>query len=432
MEAFDKETFLAEAKKLKMSAVECFKEGDLPPVVFVEKGGKIKAMIVAPQVDKNLGLHAARLARIGFSADALSIIMDAHVATGPKVDTDDPAERLAAAKEFAKKYPQGSMQKACEEGACARGEITDVLLCHRVTAEGKYSMAFLPYEYHGKDGPPFQWLADHPATKEFDEIDGDHCSGYIPESLLAIMQEKAFMDNEEIKNDIQKMADICQITAEQQAYHTSRAMLKILKEQGFFVHDLQEPPEGYVPEPLNEPRNIHIGDLLPAKAINQVVSLLAEVGGFEQKHRVVLKNQIIEILKKYQDEIEANANKVKLSKKDVAPETLAEALILSRQNRLEQAKNTKKPPYKVKVYLRDGPRSFTRLGYYNKDVELYYAEMPDGEIQSVPEPEIPKLSPEQLSKEAKLRSSGFHPKLEMQNGISFYGPQVVWEEAEED
>jgi arginine repressor len=204
---FNFDDFKRVAKRHKKMWVETSDRGDVPPTVFVEKDGQVVATIVAPQVDKHAGLHAAALARMGFDADALSIIMDAHTAS---VKAKEGATMEEAEAEFRKQYPPGSMQKMCdEEGACERGDIVDVLLCQRIDRDGNFKMFLLPYSYHGKGGPEFKWLDKHPAVEGFDPdaIDNTKCKGFIPEALREIIAQKQFLDQEKIGELLKELGD---------------------------------------------------------------------------------------------------------------------------------------------------------------------------------------------------------------------------------
>lgn len=403
MVEFTKENFKAEAKRMKLLAIESLSGADLPPVVMVEKGNKILAVVVAPQVNKHAGLHAARLAHLGFNADSLLVILDARM----KVFNKD------AANAFEKKYSSGDLQKLVEEGN--RGEIQDVLLCHRISKDGKYATMFLPYEYDKQNG--INWLD----TEALDFAEAE-LTGLIPEALDQIIKEQNVFNQTELFDKLKLLSNTLQIPEKNREYHVGRAILKILNEQGFMVFDLQEPPEGVVHEPIVPiKRGFVIGQIIPQKVINLLVPILSN------PDKEVVRKDIIEILLPFRSEILENAKKFSVPLKNVEMHLLADAILASSKKQ-EETNTVRKLPYKVKVTFSDNDRTYVRFGNYTEDVELFYAKMPNGDIQPLANGEIPLLSDEQNKAGAEICSFGFNPKLVMQNGEILYGHQVEWEE----
>jgi hypothetical protein len=205
------------ARKHKMFFVENTERGDAPPAVVAERNGNPIAMAIAPEVNKKMALYAANIFRVGAHADALTIVLDAHIAMG------------SAAEKYMK--TPGSMQHACdEEGACETGEISDCLVCHRVTVGEKdnlnIQMATLRYGYHGKNGPPFRWI-----DEEAVQMEGAELGGYIIDSLKEIMlsaseKQKLFTEAAHLMGLKNKNKIL---------FHTTRAVLQALVLNGFMV-----------------------------------------------------------------------------------------------------------------------------------------------------------------------------------------------------
>ena len=222
------------AKEFKKSFVENTDRGDIPPFVIAEKDGETLAVVIAEEIDKYKGLHAADILKSGLQPDAICMFMDAHMASGED-----------AVKKYAGK--PGSMQKACdEEGLCATGEIVDCLICHRIDKSGKFTMATIPYSYHGKDGPPFKWLdlddrfksAAKPVTES--DITGEkfEAKGLIPDTMREIMASDKLKD---MMPFLKKRASMDGFSEERMQFHVARSIMRILSEQGYVVMDFLSP-----------------------------------------------------------------------------------------------------------------------------------------------------------------------------------------------
>jgi hypothetical protein len=168
-------------KSHKEMWVNTTERGDLFPTTIVIRGGQIIAVIVAQQVDKNLGLKAARMARTSFSADALVLACDAHCYVA---DSEKGYEEAKAT------WPDGLMQKACDDhGACntdkRMSDCLSVVLAHE---NGSIEIQSMTYDYHGKNGGvPFKWT-EHPGKDAMKNSDGTKLGGYMVNNMLAIMK----------------------------------------------------------------------------------------------------------------------------------------------------------------------------------------------------------------------------------------------------
>jgi hypothetical protein len=254
---------LARKSKLDWIAEGRTPHGDLPPAVLVERGGELLAVVVAPHVDKHLALNAALVCRVAFDADALTAVLDSHVALTPlpPPETPEPAsveERNEAALErFTSKWPAGAMQKARDEGACERGEITQVLVVSRVERSGKIATRMLAYEYDGKDPATFKWLdsSDRPdmpmlsvdGVEEDESENGVKFKGLIPDSLRKIIAEGAIVDRDP---RLQEMAAQNGFNRRKQLYHSGRAAVTFLDAQGYKTQFFDKKPEEAGDEPV--------------------------------------------------------------------------------------------------------------------------------------------------------------------------------------
>ncbi len=215
-------------KAQKVSWMEhCKSQPDMNPTVVVEREGKVRAVVVADQLDKEKGLYIAFMCRRGFAADALTLICDAHVAKAEK------------SEDMNKWMKPGSMQKACDEqGACKTREITDCLTCTRIHQD-KMQYLTLPYFYDEKYANSFHWLDDE--TIIMDESDSEvKLEGYIPNSLKKIMKEPPLVEMPELMNAAKALG--LNLEKEKQLYHSGRAISRFLEEQGHMCVFLEPSP----------------------------------------------------------------------------------------------------------------------------------------------------------------------------------------------
>lgn len=222
------------AKNQKDLAVEGTERGDILPTVIVERDGEVLAIVMAPEIDKRLGLQAAALCKAGFDPDSLVVIMDAHIHQGTEKQGQSKEEAI---EKFHEKFPNG-MQHACDnEDACSLGEISDCLICHRITRDGEITLTTLPYSYHGKSaGVPFQWLDEDERYKDFGNLSGEELEGFIPDNLREIMKKTSFF--EQMGDDLNEKIKTECYSPERVRYHTARAIIAILNSKKFIVADL--------------------------------------------------------------------------------------------------------------------------------------------------------------------------------------------------
>ena len=199
----------------KKTWVEATESGDMNPTVIGIRDGKPVLIVVAPLLDKELGLQSIMSLRATFGIDEAALITDTHaILTEGK--SKEEIQRL-----IEKYSAPGSMQKACdEEGACDLGEIADAICVTFLHKDKTLSMAVRPYRYHGKDGGvEFEWLEhdcnDLEGAEIYNELDSkeainevfdddskekkNRVSGYIPNSMLACMNVSNMQETESAK-----------------------------------------------------------------------------------------------------------------------------------------------------------------------------------------------------------------------------------------
>jgi hypothetical protein len=207
---------------------------DMNPLVFPEIKGKIVAVVVAPLLDRDMGLQAALICRRCMDPDAITMVMDAHI-------------RHVDAKQgdkFLETYRHGDMQRACDhEGACETGLISDCLICHRIEKSGRLALANLPYKYRtnadGSHGPEFEWTPSMNNVMDT-ATDGNKLEGNIPHALRQIMAMEPVLQS---IPELSKIADSMELSDERRKYHVARAALRLLAGYGFFCVDMIPQPE---------------------------------------------------------------------------------------------------------------------------------------------------------------------------------------------
>lgn len=417
------------AKKVKMDWVEKTQRGDMPPTLFAERGGKCVAVVMAPQVDKRAGLHAATLCRIGLKAAAITLALDAHIKEQKVPEGMSPEQ---AKEEFAKTYKNGDFQRMCdEEGACERGDISDVLLCHRVDESGKNTCWTMPYSYHGKGGPEFRWMEDHfAANKVMGEGDGEVMEGFIPSSLKEIMAQPAFLDREdEFIQALKEKAKDWEMTPDRQQYHVGRAILRMLVDQGFQVLHLEEPPEGVTPEPLMPlQKTVSLRDLIPEDVGMAIGKLMRDRGD-----EPTFADELLALLQPHEEAVKANAVKMEVPVEEININEMVKVITHSLKHTKAAMAKRRKPPYKVKVWSGD-QSEYWGEGTYVGDVPVFFVATPDGSIRSLADAEVRPSDEVIAQMGGELIEVGDNPKIVLDNEVPsdpgrkvVYGCQCWWE-----
>lgn len=121
---------------------------DLVPAVLVVCED-LEMMVLAPHIDRDLGLHAATTLTAALQPLHVTVMSDAHTTSQPNnPSTGQP-------------WRPGEMQKACDtEGACTAGVLDDCLVFSTVWPDGRVRMATRIYTVtkgEGVGGSTISW-----------------------------------------------------------------------------------------------------------------------------------------------------------------------------------------------------------------------------------------------------------------------------------
>ena len=210
---------LKESKVRDSAGVEG--DDDLNPMVEVFRAGVLVALIVAPHVDRDQGLHACRIAAVGFSADKISMVMDAHMASAP------------VNPKTGKEWGPGEMQRAChEDGACAVGLITDCLLVMDAYRTGRIVQSTLPYHVHA-EAKTVRWVVDeHVGTLDTDTPNNE-LQGIVPDAVRDAFTKPQIIDS--MRAELGLGVEHFGLTEEQARIHCDCAMAKLLGSEDYQV-----------------------------------------------------------------------------------------------------------------------------------------------------------------------------------------------------
>jgi hypothetical protein len=195
------------ARECKVDWVRRERRPDMPPVVIAERpAGTALAMVIAPRVDRDLGLRAAALLRRGFDAARLIFIVETYMEVRARGRPSlEPSE----------------LQRRWEAGE--RGTIVECLSCFAVDASSPTVMALLPFEMGGRR---VVWLPEPDARGP--------AGGLVPDELGRIMSAPPLRDHPLIAEAASELG----FDEERALFHSGRAGLSILAGEGFRVFDL--------------------------------------------------------------------------------------------------------------------------------------------------------------------------------------------------
>jgi len=424
----DMQTWVDLAKSQKAWAVDCTNRGDISPMVIVERDGEVLAIVISPEIDKRYGLQAAAMCQAGFDPDALTMVVDAHIHQGTTKEGQTVEESV---DEYHKKFPKG-MQHACDnEGACAVGEISDCLICHRITRDGKITLVTLPYSYHGKDGGvPFQWLDTDERYKDMgnmsDNDEGVRLEGFIPDSLREIMKVPSILEH---IPQLKEMSEANDFNPERVRYHTARAIMAMMTTNKFIVADFVsgKHPEwtgakqtgnemiskmiesGFFPKEAYEPIKEIIDNYIGTRAFAEKLTALLTANSYW------LPAEIREGIPKFASELES------ICMSPVVPKEFRDDDDDDDDDDDEADEEIE--PKRVRVWNGDQSESLGE-GNYVGNVAIYAIEMPDGSLRSNTNAEI---EPEDVPEGGIVRKMGNNPKIVLDNGQTVYGCQGWWE-----
>ena len=177
---------------------------DMPPVAIAEREGRAVAMVVAPRVERDLGLIACARLRAGFDADLVAFISDGYGALD--LDPDRP-------------WPPGHLQSRFEAGDPA---VTEALFCVTATRSARWMVAI----HYSMRGGRVEWMGQ-PRQSEAPQ-------GNVPECLARILAQSALAEHPDVLESARQLG----FDAERSRFHTGRSALALLAGGGFLVYDL--------------------------------------------------------------------------------------------------------------------------------------------------------------------------------------------------
>ena len=210
----------------KAWSIKNIEHGTVPPTVLVEKDDHVCAIVIAPQIDKELGLHAANLCKAGFDPDFLTVLFDANIVTQKIQEGQSIEEAEKAVKEKLKSSDLGMEEKFASDLG-----FSDCIICCRIGRDLKVDTTIYPYRYDEKTSV-FEWV----------EVEGDNrlienlkdTSGYIPTSLKDIMSQKPFFEQHP---DALETAKNFGFSDERAKFHIARTFMGLLVSEDFSISD---------------------------------------------------------------------------------------------------------------------------------------------------------------------------------------------------
>lgn len=157
-------------------------EDDLTPIIeFYREGVMLAALHV--RGDRDEALRAMAVGVVGYRADEVVMMMDAHM-------VKDPSPELREA------WRPGILQEMChEDGACLRDEITDCLVTHRSARGGSFELVNSTYKLlppdSGEEVPddaPRALNGWRLRWTEETRLDGEDLAGVVVEALRKVWE----------------------------------------------------------------------------------------------------------------------------------------------------------------------------------------------------------------------------------------------------
>jgi hypothetical protein len=414
------------ARAYKESVVNKPKNGgEICPLVVVERNNEILTFVKAPACDRDMGLAAARLLKLGFDPDALVLIFDVHMKAFDKEQDQAEQSEQEFVQQLKEAYPEG-LQKGREGGDKS---IKEALLCYRVNRDLSCHMVLLPYE---RDDKNLTWGET--------QTDVNPGSGYLPESLKSIMDLVPLADRidevfDKTSNDpeFEKMVDAVlekyrqyeddfkAFSRERKLFHTSRMTMTMLHQADFEVLDLLS--KRHIDWTDASERGLAIvsgmvkDGIVPKDALKLFGPVIEKYMGTDQfiekfTNIITLYNYFFpaewrENLKSFPEAFEASC------------------IEFTRFPKSPPESDSKQQNQRVRVW--NGDKSeFLGEGNYVGDVSVYFFRMPDGSLQSLKNAEI-EPSEDLVPEGAVVVESDGNPKIVLDSGQTVYGCQVWWE-----
>jgi len=391
---------------------EAGKEADVPPIVFVEKNGKILTSIVAPEVDKVKGLNVVALAKLGFDPDSITLAVDAKIYKDNNIERfEDGFDKDKYAESLKNKFPNGLCDKSISEEN--KKLIKDCILTCTVDRQGQLSVDMIFYEYQNGE---IVWLEP---DKDLDFMKGTS-EGFVPDTMKAIMTEKDYLL--EIVPGFKNIADKIKSADEKDRFIAARAIMSVCATQGCKIVDnfSKEHPEWIDFEERTQNFLSNFASrFFPQEALDVFASLVKTFNA------ETIEDEVYKTLRKNPYWSPQNLRNedsyvqfAKIFKQVCFDPSVSDVSALA--GAISKVGGLKR----VRVWNGDQTEYYGE-GNYSEDVEVYFCKMPDGEILSEANPEIPMKNIPEGGKLVKLKN----PKIVLDSGRIVYGCQTWWEQA---
>ncbi|MEI8270465.1 MAG: hypothetical protein WCG45_03785 [bacterium] len=402
-------------EEIKIAKENCVKEAgrdvDVPPIVFIEKGGKLLAFIVAPEVDKVKGLNIVALSKIGFDPDYITLAFDAKIYCSNKIEQFEQSsdeDKIKFQEEIMTKFPKGLSDPSISEED--KKLIKDCLFSCRVDKNGEIEIDMVVYEY--KNGN-LSWVESDKNMDMFKKLEG-----FIPDSMKGIMTQADFLTK--IVPALKGVQEKIHSGSEKDQFIAARAIMSVCVSQGCKVSDYysKEHPEwidfeGRTKDFLEK----FVSKFFPKEALDCFSKVVKDfpVDAIESEICKILRKNPYWSPQNLRNE-ESYVQFAKIFKEVCCDPSVTDVSAMA-------AALGEKGFKRVRVWNGDQSEYYGE-GTINGEVEVYFCKMPDGEILSESNPEVPMKNIPEGGKLVKL----MNPKIILDDGKVVYGCQTWWEE----
>jgi hypothetical protein len=217
---------VAFAKNHKSFFVKNSNFSDMLPTIVVERDNKVLSFVTVDKLDVEMGFDAARICKLGFDPDSLTLIVDSYIYHSLSSEIPD--------------NPNVSLKELFDQG---NSNVKSCLICCHMDRDGNFKMISIPYSH--KEGE-FEWIDE----EIFIENKGDVTTGgRIPLTLEKIMKMKSPLDKSENYfesdyNDFKKNNPLIggedfdeEFDLEKVRFHMARIAMSAMRDKNFFVAD---------------------------------------------------------------------------------------------------------------------------------------------------------------------------------------------------
>lgn len=365
------------------------------PMVLVEKENTLDCAVVVSSGGRDNTLKVAAICKAGFSPDAMTIVLDSLMLPLPIKDGESKFD----------------IEKYIKEDLENKENAQECLICFRVTKEKESTIVLCPYE-RSKENINWQ--------KQIVVKNDENSSinfGSIYDLIMTAMESKSVT---EIRPELEALQKKLNFSDAQAAFHTARGAMAFIALEGHFVADFisKKYPEwtDAKERSLEAVNGLFTKGIIPKEALRSIKTCCNDFMGkpeFEENFKNLILANPSWIPKEYFDNIE----------KFVAD---FESFCISPY--LSMTPNTLQRGDRVKVWDHK-QEEYWGEGTYLKEVEVYAAVMPNGEIFTTESPEEdPENDIPEGSKIEKLMTS----KIILDTDEIVYGCQIWFEKIDSD